>query len=83
MKVANAKGTKAKMTWKASTPNPGFTVASYVVKRSGKPSVTVSASARKKVFKHLTVGHTYTFTIRAKNNRGASSVTVTKRLKIT
>jgi bacillolysin len=83
VKVANATGAKAKMTWKASTPNPGFTVASYVVKRSGKPSVTLSASARKKVFKHLQIGHTYTFTIRAKNNAGASSVTVTKRLKIT
>jgi bacillolysin len=83
VKVANATGAKAKMTWKASTPNPGFTVASYVVKRSGKPAVTVSASKRKKVFKHLTIGHTYTFTIRAKNSAGASGVTVTKRLKIT
>jgi hypothetical protein len=83
VKVANARGAKAKMTWKASTANPGFRVTSYVVKRSGKPSVTLSASARKKVFKHLTIGHTYTFTIRARNNAGAYSVTVTKRLKIT
>jgi bacillopeptidase F (M6 metalloprotease family) len=83
VKVANKRGAKAKMTWTASTANPGFRVTSYVVKRSGKPSVTLSASARKRVFKHLTIGHTYTFTIRARNNAGASSVTVTKRLKIT
>jgi hypothetical protein len=83
VKVANRRGAKAKMTWTASTANPGFTVASYVVKRSGKPSVTVSASTRKKVFKNLTIGHTYTFTIRARNNAGAYGTIVTKRLKIT
>jgi bacillolysin len=83
VKVANRRGAKAKMTWKASTANPGFRVTSYVVKRSGKPSVTLSASARKKVFKHLKIGHTYTFTIRARNNAGAYSLTVTRRLKIT
>jgi hypothetical protein len=83
VKVANMLGAKAKMTWRASTPNPGFTIASYVVKISGRPAVTLSASARRRVFRHLTIGHIYTFTIRAKNNRGASSVTVTRRLRIT
>jgi bacillolysin len=83
VKVANMLGAKAKMTWRASIPNPGFTIASYVVKISGRPAVTLSASARRRVFRHLTIGHVYTFTIRAKNNRGASSVTVTRRLRIT
>ena len=71
VKVHNRKGKKAKLKWKAATANPGFTIASYVVKRSGKPSVTMSASKRKKVFKNLKIGKTYTFTIRAKNNAGA------------
>jgi hypothetical protein len=83
VKVANMRGAKAKITWQASTPNPGFTIASYVVKISGRPAVTLSASARRRVFRHLTIGHTYTFRIRAKNNLGASSVTVTRRLRIT
>ena len=83
VKALNRKGKKAKLKWKAATANPGFTIASYVVKRSGKPSVTISASKRSKVFKNLKIGKTYTFTIRAKNNAGANGTTVTKRLKIT
>ena len=34
--VKNKKGTKAKLKWSAATANPGFSIASYVVKRSGK-----------------------------------------------
>jgi hypothetical protein len=76
------KGAKAKMKWGAATSNTG-SIASYVVKRSGKAAVTLSASKRKKVFKHLTIGKTYTFTIYAKNSLGAVGTKVTKTLKIT
>jgi Fibronectin type III domain len=82
VKVSNVSGPKVKMSWHASTPNAGFSIKSYVVRRSGASAKTLSAHARSTVFGGLTKGKTYAFSIYATNNAGAKGTTVTKRLRV-
>src|SRR5207248_442152 len=81
--VSNSTGASAKMTWTAATPNSGFTIAHYVVKRSGGTARTLGASARSARWSGLTKGKTYTFSIYAVNNKGVKGLPVQRRLKIT
>ncbi|MDQ1615302.1 MAG: bacillolysin, partial [Actinomycetota bacterium] len=83
VQASNLAGLKAKLSWGKATPNPGFTIAHYVVRRSGSSWRTLSASARSATWSSLVKGQTYTFYVYATNNRGAKGTVVSRNLKIT
>jgi surface antigen len=60
----------AKVSWKAPARN-GTTITGYLVTASpGGATVAVGAAVRNAVFRHLTTGTSYTFTVHATSARG-------------
>jgi len=68
LEVSDITTTSIKLTWTDNSDNES----GFVIYQDGKAVKCVSADATSQVIDGLEEGHTYTFTVRAKNNAGCS-----------